>query len=101
MDVKFVRMLVKSGVAHLMNLSVNKRSCGASQRILARHQAQDSLSEDEIAHDLKQQAKLDKSADKIKEFLATNEEKLCSQRKPVKSNITDSDSAKMTTSKGC
>jgi len=37
----------------------------ASQRILARHQAQDSLSEDEIAHDLKQQAKLDKSADKI------------------------------------
>ncbi|WP_299669220.1 transposase, partial [uncultured Psychromonas sp.] len=42
----------------------------ASQRILARHQAQDSLSEDEITHDLKQQAKLDKSADKIKEFLA-------------------------------
>jgi len=72
----------------------------ASQRILARHQAQDSLSEDEIAHDLKQQAKLDKSADKIKEFLATNEEKLGSQRKPVKSNITDPDSAKMTTSKG-
>ena len=72
----------------------------ASQRIIERHQAQDGLSEDEVAHDLKQKEKLDKSADKIKEFLATNEEKIGSQKKPVKSNITDPDSAKMTTSKG-
>ena len=72
----------------------------ASQRIIARHQAQDGLSEDEVQHDLKQKEKLDKSADKIKAFLATNEEKLGSQKKPVKSNITDPDSAKMTTSKG-
>jgi len=72
----------------------------ASQRILARHQAQDGLSEDEINHDLKQKAKLDNSAEKIKQFLATHKEKIGSRGKPVKSNITDPDSAKMTTSKG-
>ena len=72
----------------------------ASKRIIERHQAQDGLSDDEVEHDLKQKAKLDKSADKIKEFLATNEEKIGSQKKPIKSNITDPDSAKMTTSKG-
>ena len=72
----------------------------ASQRILAKHQAQDGLSEDEINHDLKQKAKLDNSATKISDFLATNEEKYGSTGKPVKSNVTDNDSAKMTTSKG-
>jgi hypothetical protein len=72
----------------------------ASQRIIARHQAQDGLSEDEVQHDLKQKEKLDKSADKIKTFLATNEEKLGSKKNTVKSNITDPDSAKMTISKG-
>jgi hypothetical protein len=72
----------------------------ASKRIIERHQAQDGLSDDEVAHDLKQQAQLDKSADKIKKFLASHEEKLGSNNKPVKSNITDPDSAKMTTSKG-
>lgn len=72
----------------------------ASKRIIARHQAQDSLPEDEIAHDLKQKIKLDKSAEKIGKFLLTHEEKLGSTGKPVKSNITDPDSAKMTTSKG-
>ncbi|MFT5717017.1 MAG: transposase [Oleiphilaceae bacterium] len=72
----------------------------ASQRILARHQAQDSLNEDELAHDLKQKIKLDSSAEKIKEFLAISTDKMGSQGKPVKSNITDPDSAKMTTSKG-
>ncbi len=72
----------------------------ASQRILAKHQAQDGLSEDEINHDLKQKAKLDNSATKISEFLATHQEKTGSTGKPVKSNVTDNDSAKMTTSKG-
>jgi len=72
----------------------------ASQRILARHQSQDSMPEEEVAHDLKQKAKLDKSADKIAAFLKTSKEKLGSKGKPVKSNITDADSAKMTTSKG-
>ena len=72
----------------------------ASKRILARHQAQDGLREDEIQHDLKQQAKLNASADKIMDFLARNQEKLGSKGKPVKSNITDPDSAKMAGSKG-
>ena len=72
----------------------------ASKRILARHQAQDSMPEEDVAHDLKQKAKLDKSADKIAAFLNVSKEKLGSTGKPVKSNITDPDSAKMTTSKG-
>jgi transposase len=72
----------------------------ASQRILARHQAQDGLSDDEVNHDLKQKAKLDNSATKISEFLATHQEKRGSTGKAVKSNVTDNDSAKMTTSKG-
>jgi hypothetical protein len=61
----------------------------ASQRIIERHQAQDSTNESEIEHDLKQKAKLDKSADKIEQFLASSEETLGSTNKPVKSNITD------------
>ncbi|MGB2740692.1 MAG: transposase [Cognaticolwellia sp.] len=72
----------------------------ASQRILAKHQAQDGLSDDEVSHDLLQKAKLDNSATKISEFLATHQEKRGSTGKPVKSNVTDNDSAKMTTSKG-
>jgi len=37
-----------------------------------------------VAHDLKQQSKLDTSANKIKAFLAMNEEKLGSRKTPVK-----------------
>ena len=72
----------------------------ASKRIIERHQAQDGLSEESVTQDLKQKEKLDKSADKITAFLATHEEKRGSKGKAVKSNITDPDSAKMTTSKG-
>ncbi len=72
----------------------------ASQRILERHQSQDSLNEDERDHDLKQKTKLDNSAEKVKLFLANNKDKIGSRGKPVKSNITDPESAKMRTSKG-
>ena len=72
----------------------------ASQRIIARHQAQDSVNEAAVEHDLKQKTKLDNSATKIATFLANNQDKIGSRGKPVKSNITDPDSAKMTTSKG-
>ena len=72
----------------------------ASKRIVERHQAQDGLGEEQLVHDLNQKDKLDKSAAKITAFLATHEEKTGSKGKPVKSNITDPDSAKMTTSKG-
>ena len=85
----------------MKSLSVKKTKLErASKRIIERHKAQDGLGEEEVAHDLKQKEKLDKSAEKITEFLATNEEKTGSKGKPVKSNITDPDSAKMTTSKG-
>jgi hypothetical protein len=72
----------------------------ASKRIIERHQSQDGLGEDVIAHDEKQKEKLDKSAHKITEFLTTHEKKTGSKGREVKSNITDPDSAKMTTSKG-
>ncbi|MDP5148345.1 transposase [Shewanella sp. ULN5] len=72
----------------------------ASKRIIERHQAQDGLSEVLVTQDLIQKTKLDKSADKISAFLASHQEKIGSQGKPVKSNITDPDSAKITTSKG-
>lgn len=72
----------------------------ASQRIIERHQAQDGLSDDEVNYDLKQKEKLDKSAEKISEFMATHQEKIGSRGKAIKSNVTDPDSAKMTTSKG-
>ena len=72
----------------------------ASKRIIERHQAQDGLGEELVTHDLKQKEKLEKSAAKITAFLATHQEKTGSKGKPVKSNITDPDSAKMTTSKG-
>ena len=72
----------------------------ASERIIERHQAKDMSDEGDVEHDLKQKAKLDKSADKIAQFLASSEDKLGSQGNPIKSNITDPDSAKMTTSKG-
>jgi len=60
----------------------------ASKRIIARHQSQDGLGEELIEQDLKQKEKLDKSAEKITEFLATHQEKTGSKGKPVKSNIT-------------
>ena len=72
----------------------------ASQRIVERHQSQDDCGEEQIEHDLKQKAKLDRSAAKIAYYLATKEQKYDSKGKPVKSNISDPDSAKMTTSKG-
>jgi hypothetical protein len=72
----------------------------ASQRIIARHQAQDSVNEAAVEHDLKQKTKLDNSATKIATFLANNQDKIGSRGQAVKSNITDPDSAKMTTSKG-
>jgi len=73
-----------------------------------RHQQQDLLENDEEAKlqsHRHQQAivTLDKAADKIDDFLANNEARVGKAKrtkKEVKSNITDNESAKMTTSKG-
>jgi transposase len=73
----------------------------ASKRIVERHQAQDGLGDELVVHDLKQKEKLDKSADKITTFLATHQEKTGSKGKPVKSNITDPDSAKVAYNCSC
>ncbi len=72
----------------------------SSKRILERHQHLDSIAKSLLEHDLKQKEKFDRGADKITQFLAHNQDKLGSNKKPIKSNITDNDSAKMTTSKG-
>lgn len=72
----------------------------ASKRIIASHKAQDELPDTEIAQDLKQKEKLDNTAKKIERFLAEKTERIGNRNTPVKSNITDNDSAKMTTSKG-
>jgi transposase len=72
----------------------------ASQRIVERHQALDGKPDEHIDSELKQKAKLDECAKKIETFLASSKEKLGARKQPVKSNITDNDSAKMTTSKG-
>ncbi|WP_082355746.1 hypothetical protein [Pseudoalteromonas porphyrae] len=61
----------------------------ASKRIIERHQSQDGLGDEFIEQDLKQKEKLDKSAEKITDFLATHKEKTGSKGKPIKSNITD------------
>lgn len=72
----------------------------ASRRIIERHQNQDALPNEVLAQDLRQKQKLDNSANKIGTFLVSTHDKLGSNNKPIKSNITDNDSAKMTTSKG-
>jgi transposase len=72
----------------------------ASKRIIAAHKAQDELPDTEITQDLKQKEKLDNTAKKIESFLAKEKERMGNRNTPVKSNITDNDSAKMTTSKG-
>ncbi len=72
----------------------------ASKRIIERHQSHDSLPNEVIERDLRQKQKLDDCATKIAHFLANNQDKLGTNKKPIKSNITDNDSAKMTTSKG-
>lgn len=77
-----------------------KRLRRASRRILQHHREQDKLTTEEVQADLQQKEKLDRSARKIKQFLSTHEEKMGVRGTPVKSNITDPDSAKMNTSKG-
>ncbi len=72
----------------------------ASARIIAKHQQQDEMGENDYQADIKQKQKLDAGANKIKRFLAVNKERLGARKNPIKSNITDNDSAKMTTSKG-
>lgn len=81
-----------------------------ADRIVAKHIDSDSTKSDRSGHHKKDQQTKDqqtvetllKNADKIDNFLATNEKRKGHSRskKEVQSNITDNESCKMTTSKG-
>ncbi|MGB3212289.1 MAG: transposase [Desulforhopalus sp.] len=74
----------------------------AIERMVARHCAQDTsqVSPEEEVKEVQYIEKLQKNAAKIKEWLAQNDDRKGSSGKPIKSNITDNESAKMKTSKG-
>ena len=74
----------------------------AIKRILEKHQSQDnSTIDDDVLQREKQYAdKLQKTVDKISIFIDKNDDRIGHSGKPIKSNITDNESAKMKTSKG-
>jgi gas vesicle protein len=71
-------------------------------RMVERHQQQDKTPTGQDLEDKEKQyvEKLKKQAGKIKRWLAENEDRTGISGKPIKSNITDNESAKMKTSKG-
>jgi transposase len=77
----------------------------AVAKMLEAHQNRDTqseqspLQEDEL-HQQKYQEKLMAGARKIRQFLSENAERTNAKGKPIKSNITDNESAKMATAKG-
>lgn len=80
----------------------HKKIDKAVNYILKQHQDNDnqSLNSELIERSKKQIRKLEASSQKIKQFLKDNEERTGVSGKPVKSNITDNQSAKMKTSHG-
>jgi len=74
----------------------------AVQHMLAKHRDADKhgLSDDIIKKQQKQCRKLEKTAERIKQFIASNEDRKGISGKTVKSNITDNESAKMKSSNG-
>jgi transposase len=74
----------------------------AIRRMLENHKTCDQHDLDDTVLEREQQQikSLRKASRKIKQFLATSEEKAGHSNKPIKSNITDNDSAKMRTSHG-
>ena len=79
-----------------------KRLDQAADKILALHQAQDKAGQEQSIAP-KRQARIDalrQEAQRTREFLATVPKRLNRKGQELKSNMTDPDSAKMTTSKG-
>lgn len=73
----------------------------AAKRLIDKHRQNDSeLDEDQCALETKAVEALKKKAKKISDWLDGNDDRPGKRGKPVKSNITDNDSAKMGTSKG-
>ncbi len=79
-----------------------KKINGAIRRILKKHRESDEKELDEgIRKREKRQLKtLRKASRKIREFLAESEEKVGASGKPIQSNVTDNESAKMKTGHG-
>jgi transposase len=74
----------------------------AISHMLKSHREQDKLKCDGTFKQKEEQyiEKLKKQTAKIKEWLSSNDDKIGKSGKPIKSNITDNESAKMKTSKG-
>ncbi len=74
----------------------------AIERMVDEHRSQDrSTAEEQTETKAKKyREKLEKTVEKIKDWLDDNDDRTGTTGKPVKSNITDNDSAKMQTSKG-
>jgi transposase len=74
----------------------------AIERMVAKHCAQDSIQKESEEGTKERQyiAKLQKNTAKIKQWLAAHDDRKGSGGQPIKSNITDNESAKMKTSKG-
>ena len=70
--------------------------------LLEKHKAQDTGSAEDGQREREQRAaeNLSAKAKKVREFLENNEDRIGAQGKPVKSNITDNESAKMPSSHG-
>jgi transposase len=74
----------------------------ALHRMIIRHRCMDEskIEPEVLEREAKYKEKLKKSAAKIREWLGENDDRTGSSGKPVKSNITDNESAKIATSKG-
>lgn len=73
----------------------------AAAKIVASHQAQDERGEqDTDEHRLRRVAELQREAQATRAFIATREKRLNRKGQELKTNVTDTDSAKMATSKG-
>ena len=76
------------------------RLARAAQRLLAGHRAGDRQGSEELERETAYRQRLERQVEKLDRWLATHEERLGASGKPVKSNLTDNDSAKMKTSHG-
>ena len=70
--------------------------------LLTRHKDDDDAAAEpgQRERELNAARRLSEKAERVREFLATNEDRIGSQGKPVKSNITDNESAKMPSGHG-
>jgi transposase len=75
---------------------------GSVKGLLEKHKEQDNSTAEEGQREREQKAaaNLSAKAKKVREFLEKNEDRIGTQGKPVKSNITDNQSAKMPSSHG-